>query len=247
MRNRSEETFQTWTLIIATLTGVVIFAYAMVFINPRIAFNPWKPPLAITPTSATLAAAKAALPPTWTPTLTATPTGTPTLTPTSTSTPTLTPTSTNTPTVLPTATVRPATATRVPASSQVSSSTAPSASGQYRPVLTSCTHSGGVYIKGKVTSGGAPQEGVRVYVATSPDPATVVEEQMTRNRGDGNATYDFVLSVIGNFREGQSVWYLWLVDAVGNPISDPNFHVTTNNLPPDSPFACWLATVDFVR
>jgi hypothetical protein len=103
-----------------------------------------------------------------------------------------------------------------------------------------------VYIKGKVSSGGSPQEGVRVRIATSPDAATVIEEQMTRNKGDGNASYDFTLKAIGNF-DGQSVWYLWLVDAVGNPTSDPNFHVTTNTLPPDSPFACWLAIVDFVR
>ena len=244
MKNISEETFHTWTLILATLTGVAIFAVALVFVNPRIPYNPFKPPLAVSPTSATLAAAKAALPPTWTPTLTTTPTETPTLTPTFTNTPTLTPTLTHTPTLLPTTTVRPPTRTVAPL--QASSSSAPPPSNQYRPVLLSCTHSGGVYIKGKVSSGGSPQEGVRVRIATSPDAATVIEEQMTRNGGDGNASFDFVLKAIGNF-DGQSVWYLWLVDAVGNPISDPKFHVTTNALPPDSPDACWLAIVDFVR
>jgi hypothetical protein len=107
-------------------------------------------------------------------------------------------------------------------------------------------HSGGVYIKGKVTNGGSPQHGVRVFIATSPDVATVIGEDTTRNRGDGTASFDFVLKAIGNF-DGQSVWYVWLVDGTGSPLSDPNFHVTMNALPPDSPFACWLATVDFVR
>jgi len=106
-----------------------------------------------------------------------------------------------------------------------------------------CEHSGGTYIKGKVTSGGQPQDGIRVRYATDPDVATIVEEQFTRNGGE----YAFTLKAIGSFGSQPAVWYVWIVDAAGTPISDPYFHFSTNNYPPGDPSACWLATVDFVK
>lgn len=97
-----------------------------------------------------------------------------------------------------------------------------------------------------MSSGGQPQEGVRVRVANGPDVATFVEEQFTRRQPDGSATFAFVLRAIGAF-EAPAAWYVWIVDGTGSPLSDPNFHFQTNNYPPDNPAACWLAVVDFVR
>jgi hypothetical protein len=97
-----------------------------------------------------------------------------------------------------------------------------------------------------VSSGGQPQEGIRVRIATSPDAATVVEEQFTRRQPDGNAGYAFVLKAIGAF-DPPAMWYIWLTDGAGNPISDPNFHFQTNNYGQDNPQACWLAVVDFAK
>ncbi len=238
MQNTSEDTFQIATLVVIVLTALVVIAYLLIFINPRIALNPFKPPVPVTPTIAL--AALPALPPTWTPT--PTDTATPTLTPTPTSTPTLTATPTNPPTAIPSATPRPP--TRTPAAA--APPTAIPSPYSYRAVLQSCSHSGGTFIKGKVTSGGQPDEGVRVRVATSPDPAAVIEEQIAHNAGDGNASYAFTLRTLGAF-DTPSIWYVWVIDGVGNPASDPNFHVTTNNLPADDPSSCWLAIVDFVK
>jgi hypothetical protein len=110
----------------------------------------------------------------------------------------------------------------------------------------SCTHSGSTQIKGTVSSGGQPQEGVRVRIATSPDVATVIEEQFTRRQPDGSAGYAFILKAIGAF-DPPATWYVWIVDGTGAPLSNPNFHIQTNNYPPDHPRACWLAIVDFVK
>jgi hypothetical protein len=246
-----EEKYHIATLVVWTLTGLVILFYTIIFINPRVAFNPFKPPL---PTS-TLLAVLTILPPTWTPTVTSapTPSATPTLAPTATrviAAPTLPPpTATTLPTLTPSATPRPPTPTRTatatPLPTSVASPTIAMSTYPYRPVL-SCSHSGGTQIKGTVSSGGQSQEGVRVRVATSPDVATVIEEQFTRRQPDGSAGYAFILKAIGAF-DPPATWYVWIVDGTGNPLSDPNFHFQTNNYPPDNPLACWLAIVDFVK
>ncbi|MEW5719048.1 MAG: hypothetical protein AB1817_10505 [Chloroflexota bacterium] len=243
----SEEKYQIATLVVLTITGLVIVYYALIFINPRVAFNPFKPPL---PT-ATLIAALPILQPTWTPTQVAPPT--PTTTPTASATatlvvppqPTLLPsTATSTPTVSPTATPRLPTRTPAP---KVAAPTAVPAAYSYRATLN-CSHSGGTQIKGTVSSGGQPQEGVRVRVATSPDPATVIEggEQFTRRQPDGSAGYAFVLMTTGAF-DPPATWHIWITDGTGTPISDPNFHFQTNNYSRDNPLACWLAIVDFAK
>jgi hypothetical protein len=114
MHTGSEEKYQIATLVLLTITGLVVVFYAIIFINPRVAFNPFKPPL---PT-ATFIAALPILQPTWTPTETSLPTLT--TTPTSTATATLVvpplptlplSTATSTLTVSPTATPRPPTRT----------------------------------------------------------------------------------------------------------------------------------------
>lgn len=246
----SEEKFHIAALVVWTITGLVILFYTIIFINPRVAFNPFKPPL---PTS-TLLARLSTLPPTWTPTAISSPTATPTpsTTPTITATrtrvipptPTLAPsTATLTPSATWTVTPRPP--TRTPAPTTVAPPTAIPSAYAYRATLN-CSHSGGTQIKGTVSSGGQPQEGVRVRVATSPDAATVIEEQFTRRQPDGSAGYAFILKAIGAF-DPPATWYVWIVDGTGQPLSDPNFHFRTNNYPPEHPLTCWLAIVDFVK
>jgi hypothetical protein len=245
-QNGSEEKYQIATLVVLTITGLVVIFYAIIFLNPRVAFNPFKPPLP----PATFSAALPTLQPTWTPTKVSSPV--PTATPPSSATATLVvpppptlapPTATTAPTIPPTATSRPP--TRTPAPTSAAPPTAIPAAYPYRANLN-CSHSGSTQIKGTVSSGGQPQEGVRVRVATSPDAATVVEEQFSRRQPDGSAGYAFVLKVIGAF-DPPATWYVWIVDGTGNPLSDPNFHFQTNSYPPDNPQACWLAILDFVR
>lgn len=235
MRHNSDDTFQIAALIVFTLAGVVAVFYALIFINPRIAFNPFKPRI-----SPTLVALMPTLPPTWTPTLAPTETATPTLTATFTATPTreATPTPTNAPTNTPTITPRPVTRTPIPTSPPPTPIPSPYV---YQPSFR-CEHSGGIYIKGKVTSGGQPQDGVRVRFATDPDAATIQEEQYTRN-----GEYSFILKAIGSFGDKPAVWYIWIADGTGAPLSDPYFHFSTNNLPPSDPSACWQAYVDFAK
>jgi len=97
------------TVIVVVAIALVILCYLAIYINPQVAFNPFKPP---TPTL--VAEVGPAFGPTWTPTPTATPTNTPTATPTWTPTPTptstptpLPPTATATPTATPTNTPKP--------------------------------------------------------------------------------------------------------------------------------------------
>ena len=102
------------TALVVVLTVLVLLCYGIIFFQPRIFFNPFKPGPsaeeqlaalltkqapppgpAVTPTATNTPP----LPPTWTPTATGTPTSTPTATstPTHTPTPTRTPRPTNTP------------------------------------------------------------------------------------------------------------------------------------------------------
>ncbi len=236
MQNTSDDAYQIATLVVVVITALVVIGYLLIFINPRIALNPFKPPPQVTPTLAI--AALPALPPTWTPTPTNT--STPTATPTATSTPTLTPSPTSVPTNAPSTTPRPP--TRAPAPSAPTPIPLPY---NFRPVLHSCTHSGSTQIKGRVTSGGGAVDGAHVRLSTSPDPAAVIEEQTVRRDSDGSTAYAFVMAAIGSLPAFN--WYIWVVDDQGTALSDPNFHVSMNNLPADDPDSCWLAVVDFVR
>lgn len=238
MPERADDLYQIAALVVATLAGVALIAFALIFINPRIAFNPFKPPLAPTP----IIIALPTLQPTWTPTATATPTATPTTTPTATATapPTHTATSTSAPTNTLAPTVRPATRTPVIA---LPPTPIPSAF-SYRALLRSCAFGTPTQIKGKVTSDGSPVDGLHVRLATSTDVATVVEDQAVKRDSDGSTIYAFIISPpdAGSFQ-----WHLWVTDAQGASLSDPNYRVTINNLPASSPEACWVAVVDFAR
>lgn len=243
MSSGSEERFQIAALVVATITALVVIFDLLIFLNPRIAFNPFKPPLP----SPTLIAFATGLPPTWTPT--PMPTETPTAPATFTVMPSSTAALTTTPTSAPsnTPTLRPATrtATLIPATPTLLAPTPLPAPYPYKTILQSCTHSGGTQIKGTVTSGGQPQVGVRVRVTTDPNGG-FVEEQLTRSQSDGSASFAFVLKAIGAF-ETPATWYVWIVDATGSPGSDPNFSVQTNGYPESNPMACWLAIVNFAK
>jgi hypothetical protein len=240
-------------MVVTTLIGLVLIFYTLIFINPRIAFNPFKPPL---PTPEMISALPV-LPATWTPTTTPMPSATATALPPATATlvvqplPSPTQGPINTLVIIPTATLRPPTRTPTPinttAPTIAATATAASSPYSYRATLN-CSHSGGTQIKGTVTNGGTPQEGARIRVATGPDASAVIEggEQVTRRQPDGSAGYAFVLMPIGAF-DSPATWYIWIVDGAGVPLSDPNFHFQTNNFPRDNSLACWLAIVDFVR
>jgi hypothetical protein len=240
MQDGSDDFFQIASLVVATLTVVVVIAFALIFINPRIAFNPFKPLIVPTP----IVIALPTLPPTWTPTTmpteTSTPTLTPTRTPTSTSTPTLTSTPTSAPTNTSAPTARPATRTPPIA---LPPTPVPSAF-PYRAALRSCTFGSPTQIKGKVTNGGDPVDGVRVRLATSMDVATVVDDQAVKRDSDLSTIYAFIISPPDS---GSFQWHVWLTNGQGASLSDPNYIVTINNLPASSPDSCWIAIVDFVR
>ncbi|MCX7840672.1 MAG: hypothetical protein N2559_14655 [Anaerolineae bacterium] len=107
-----------------------------------------------------------------------------------------------------------------------------------------CYHSGGTFIEGYVTNAQGEEAGVRVNLGTAPG-SNVIETRITGNdRSPGR--YTFVLSAQGP-RPG--VWYVWISDASGKPLSDPNAgRVETNAIRnPDDPNACWRAEIDFGR
>ncbi len=231
MDSYNEEAYQIATLVVVVLTVLVCMCYLLIFVNPQVVLNPFKPSTAV-PTEVAFS-----LQPTWTPT----PTPTSTLTPTPTSTPTITPSPTPTLTPSPTRTLVPTrrlpTRTRTPTVSPW----------KYRPVLQSCTHSGGTFIKGTVWNNGQPQTGVRIRVSWGPGDGAATDDQITGYQADGSNTYTFVLKESGSFGSTPANWYVWVVDSGGIALSDPNAgHIQTNNLP-DGPGSCWLAVLDFVN
>ena len=239
MQDGSDDAYQIATLVVATLTVVAIIAMAMIFINPRVAFNPFKPPIIPTP----IAIALPTLPPTWTPTATSTQTSTPRATatlvmPTATSTFTPSPTSTLTPIV--------ATSTRAPTRTPIVAvppTPLPSVF-SFHATRRSCTFGTPTQIKGKVTSGGSPIDGVHVRLATSTDVGTVVDDQLVKRDTDLSTIYAFIISPPDS---GAFQWHVWVTDAQGASISDPNYTVAINNLPDSNPDACWIAIIDFAR
>ena len=89
METEQQDIFQILTVVVVVLIAVSCMGMLLIFINPQIAINPFKPPSELSEARVPAATAVAfALPATWTPTPTLTPT--PTQTPTRTSTPTST-------------------------------------------------------------------------------------------------------------------------------------------------------------
>jgi hypothetical protein len=105
MQEPQEELFQIATLVVIVLIVIVCMGQLLVFVNPRVAINPFKPP-------ASTGTPLPTFPATYTPTETSTPTLT--FTPTATATPTSTDTPTPIWTNTPTATHIPPTRTRPP-------------------------------------------------------------------------------------------------------------------------------------
>ncbi len=229
--DETQEGFQIATLVVIVMIVLVVMYYLMIFINPQVAMNPFKPPVSPTAT-------RPGLPPTWTPTPTFTPTNTPTATPTFTPTPTETPT--RTPTNTPVAT---ATRTRPPWTNTPRPPTASPYS--YSVSYAGCFHSGGTFIEGYVNSATGPLSGIRIALGTSPgtNPSDIVYTEGSEGRP---GHYTFVLRAQGS-RPG--TWYVWVADATGKPLSDPNAgRVVTNDIRnPDDPSACWRAEVNFAR
>ncbi len=230
MDNVQEEGYQIATLVVVVVTVLVCMCYLLIFLNPQVGLNPFKPPL---PTSTVLVVA---LQPTWTPTLTRTPTRT--FTPTLTDTPTLTPlplpTSTNT-----------RVPSRVPTRRPTLRPTAAPPSYPYRTVYQGCYHSGGTFIEGTVWSASnEPQSGMRVAMSTSPGGGDVYY-LTSGNQGRSRGYYDHIIRANG---AAVGDYYVWIVDGSGRPLSDPGQgHVVINGRGSDDPSACWRAVVDFVQ
>ncbi|MCI0477412.1 MAG: hypothetical protein L0Y55_14295, partial [Anaerolineales bacterium] len=140
---------------------------------------------------------------------------------------------TNTPTITPSRTRPPWTNTPRP----------PTASPFfYNVVRGRCEHSGGTFIEGYVNSSQGPESGVRIRLGTSPGGGEI----QTITSGDRPGHYTFVLNASGS-RPG--TWYVWIVDANGRAISDPNAgRVVTNDIRNgEDPNACWRAEINFER
>lgn len=236
MQNIREETFQIATLVVVVLTVLVCMAYILIFLNPQVALNPFRPRLP-TPT-----VVLAALQATWTPTRTSTPTETPlpTLTPLA----TLTPLPTITPSPTRTSTRRPP--TRIPRPTVPPVPTSPPYA--YRTVYQSCQHAGGTYIEGTVyaSSFGVPQAGVRVAMSSGPGPGRAETFYLTSGQQGRSAGY-YIFTLAGN-GPAPGTYYVWVDNGNGGALSDPFAgRVNTNRSGPDDTGACWRAVVDFVR
>ncbi len=256
MEQGQQDVYQIGTVIVVVLIIVACMGMLLVFINPQIAINPFKPPV-----DAALAALRAtpttvagfALPATWTPTPTLTPTPTETLTPTPTN--TLTPTPTATPTITPIPTNTPTstrtrTATRRPTNTPLPAPPTPvpvPPQYPYRAISQNCTHSGMTFIEGTVYSNesGAQEYGIRVALGSAPGGGDVYYVTTGSVSGRSPGFYQHIITVSG---AAPGNYFLWIADGNGKVLSDPNAgKVTTNNKGPDDPSACWRAVVDFVR
>lgn len=237
MDSINEEFYQIATLVVVVVTVLICMCYLLIFVNPQIALNPFKPSTT-TPTFVAVG-----LQPTWTttPTSTSTPTLRPTLTPTATPTALPTNTPTNTP-FIPTRAPTRRPPTRVPAPPP-----APTSTFVYNTVRQGCYHAGGTFIEGTVWNAGNPQGGIRVAMGSGPGPTFGgVYYLTTGNQGKSDGYYDFTIRDNG---ASPGNYYVWVADGNGNPLSDPNAgRITTNNIRNgDDPNACWRGVVDFVH
>ncbi len=107
-----------------------------------------------------------------------------------------------------------------------------------------CQHSGGTYIEGLVKNQYSEETGVRVTLGTSPGANAIQTITTGSERSPGY--YTFVLNANG---ASPGTYYVWIVDASGKALSDPNAaRVTTNAIKSsDDPNSCWQAFINFVR
>ncbi len=182
-------------------------------------------------------------------------TATPTRTPRATFTPLPTATNTPVPTQPPTATKPPPTATVRPATARPPTARPATAAPKPPPVVQpttspyefhanppTCSHSGLTFIKGIVYNDrndpGNRYIGALVALGP-PDAGTIYQVVKSNDYGE----YTFVLGDQGQARPG--TWAVWLVDPSHKRKSDISGTITTNNLGPDNPAACWFGSVDF--
>lgn len=231
----NSDVFQIPTLIVIGIIVIVCLFFAMIFANPQVALNPFKP---ILPSPTVIALV---FPPTNTPVPTDTPTLT--LTPTSTLTPSSTPTLANTPTNTTVPIVLTATRTRtvrpLPRPTVIISAYA------YNARYQGCFHAGQTFIEGTVyrTAAGDREQGTRVALGSGPGPGTGDIYYVTSSE---TGYYVHMINAAG---PTAGTFFVWIADASNRAISDPNAgRVQTNTIRnPDDPGACWRGVVDFVR
>lgn len=105
-----------------------------------------------------------------------------------------------------------------------------------------CAHSGKTFIKGTVYNDkNDPNNRYAgaIVALGAPDGSTMYVDPV---KTEWNGEYTFILSDQGA-RPG--TWALWLVDPSHKRKSDISAPITTNNLGPDNPAACWAGSVDF--
>ncbi len=177
------------------------------------------------------------------PTFTPIPTATNTPLPTKTNTPVPTPTRSRTPTRRPATRVPTKPPTAVPPPPAPPQPTVSSMEFHVNP--PTCTHSGMTYIKGTVyLDRNDPNNRYQgaIVVLGPPDGSTIYGDPV---KTDGMGEYTFVLSEPGQARPG--TWAVWLVTPSLVRKSDIGGPITTNNLGPENPAACWAGSVDFWR
>ena len=103
-----------------------------------------------------------------------------------------------------------------------------------------CYHSGEKFIEGTVREGTTPKNKVTVRLSWAPDGPRAAD-YVTGTDPDKPGMYF-------HFRpQGDTgTYYVWVVDANGNRISEIGM-IQFNNEGPGSPTACWRGVVDFVH
>jgi len=113
----------------------------------------------------------------------------------------------------------------------------------YRVAYTACIHSGDTFIEGTVYEGQNRVNGVKVRLSYAPDGPPVVNDYVT---GTDPSKPGMFTHILMPHAPRPGTWCVWVVDNNGNRISEVGC-VTTNNLGPDDPNACWRGVVDFVH
>jgi hypothetical protein len=161
--------------------------------------------------------------PTWPSTWTPTPNGW--------QTPTVAPTSRSTPTV----TLKP---TRI----QATKIPVPPSQFFYRPVSKGCQYAAGTFVEGTVNGASGQVAGSHVALGAAPG-GQVLQTAITGGTEDPGY-YAFTIKQDGPF---PGTFYVWVTDANGKPLSDPNLgKFTTNGIDyGENPAPCWLALISF--
>lgn len=143
-------------------------------------------------------------------------------------------------TVPPTPTPRPRPPTNTPAPPPPPTNT-PAPAFFYRAVVQACRPNAGItYIQGTVYHGSTPQKGITVRFSWQPDGAPVAD--YVTGTDPNRSVYTFILDP-DKPRAGD--WYVWVIDASGNRISEMA-HVRTTASSTEAG-ACQEVIIDFVH